>query len=74
MQKNLKRGKTVGSIVIKQIIGGVILLLFAMITEGLTGYHGSFGHFVLNLNNPLESFNIGTAMRLNGQLLRQSIQ
>ena len=61
MQKNLKRGKSVGSIVIKQIIGGIVLLLFAMITEGLTGYHGSFGHFILNLNNPPISFYIETA-------------
>jgi hypothetical protein len=62
IQKNLKRGKSVSSIVIKQIIGGFILLLFAMITEGLTGYHGSLGHFVLNLNNPPISFYIGTAI------------
>ena len=33
-----------------------------MLTEGLTGYHGSFGHFIFDLNNPLESFNIGWAM------------
>jgi hypothetical protein len=62
MQRNLKRGKTVGSIVIKQIIGGIVLLLFAMITEGLTGYHGSLGQFILNLNNPPRTFNIGIAM------------
>ncbi len=60
MQKNLKRGRSVGSIVIKQIIGGIILLLFAMLTEGLTGYHGAFGGLILDLNNP--TFNVTTAM------------
>ena len=63
MQKNLERGKSVGQIVIKQIVGGFILLLFAMMTEGLTGYHGSFGWFILNLNNPAVHFDIVYAMR-----------
>ncbi|NPD89068.1 MAG: DUF1624 domain-containing protein [Asgard group archaeon] len=60
MQKNLKKGISAGSIAIKQVIGGIILLLFAMLTEGLTGYHGSFGNLISNLRNP--TFNISIAM------------
>ena len=63
MQKNLERGKRVGQIVAKQIVGGIILLIFAMMTEGLTGYHGSIGYFILNLNNPPLRFEIVYAMR-----------
>ncbi len=48
MQKNLLKGNSVLSIAIKQIIGGIVLLIFAMITEAITGYHGMFGEFVSN--------------------------
>ncbi|MHA2309002.1 MAG: hypothetical protein ACXABJ_06975, partial [Candidatus Heimdallarchaeaceae archaeon] len=60
MQKNLKKGVSAGSIAIKQVTGGIILLLFAMLTEGLTGYHGSFGNLIANLRNP--TFNASIAM------------
>jgi len=62
MQKNLQQGKSIGSIVVKQIIGGIVLLFFAMLTEGFTGYHGTIGNFILNLNNPPLSFNMDIAM------------
>jgi len=48
MQKNLLKGKSVLSIAIKQVIGGIILLAFANLAEGITGYHGMFGHFLQN--------------------------
>ncbi|TFG10762.1 DUF1624 domain-containing protein, partial [Candidatus Heimdallarchaeota archaeon] len=48
IQKNILRGKSALSIAIKQVIGGIVLLIFAMITEAITGYHGMFGHFLQN--------------------------
>jgi hypothetical protein len=48
MQRNLLRGKSPLSIAIKQVIGGIVLLIFAMLTESITGYHGTFGEFLLN--------------------------
>ncbi|TFG10761.1 DUF1624 domain-containing protein [Candidatus Heimdallarchaeota archaeon] len=63
MQRNLERGKSVGQVVLKQVVGGIVLLFFAMMTEGLTGYHGSFGNLILNSNNPEITFNIEYAMR-----------
>lgn len=52
MYRDLEKGKSVRSLVLKQIIGGFILLVFAMICEGFTGYWGALGDFFLNLNNP----------------------
>jgi hypothetical protein len=48
MQRNLLRGKNPLSIAIKQVIGGIVLLLFAMLTESITGYHGIFGEYLIN--------------------------
>ena len=48
IQKNLLKGRSVQSIVIKQVVGGIVLLIFAMLTEGITGYHGMFGDFLIN--------------------------
>ena len=48
IQKNLLRGKSVLSIAIKQVIGGFVLLIFAMLTESITGFHGTFGEFLLD--------------------------
>ncbi len=56
MYRNLEKGHSVKSIVIKQIIGGILLLIFAMLCEGLIGYHGAFGNFFLHLDNPAEYF------------------
>ncbi|MHA1198441.1 MAG: hypothetical protein ACTSQF_03720, partial [Candidatus Heimdallarchaeaceae archaeon] len=52
MQRNLRNGKSVVSIALKQIVGGIILLIFAMLTEGVTGYHGMFGSLIHNLKTP----------------------
>jgi len=48
MQKNLLKGRSILSIAIKQVVGGVVLLIFAMLTEAITGYHGMFGDFLKN--------------------------
>lgn len=52
MQRDLGKGKSVRSIVFKQIFGGILLLGFAMLSEALIGYHGTVGEFFHNLNNP----------------------
>ncbi|NHJ48717.1 MAG: DUF1624 domain-containing protein [Asgard group archaeon] len=49
--RELKKGNSVRGIVLKQIISGVALLAFAMIIEGITGYHGLLGEIFKNLNN-----------------------
>ncbi len=51
----LNKGHSIKGIVLKQIIGGFMLLIFAMLTEGLIGSHGAFGHFFLHLDNPTET-------------------
>ncbi len=61
MQRNLRNGKSVGSIAVKQIVGGIILLIFAMLTEGVTGYHGMFGTLIHNLKTPI--LDVSIAMR-----------
>jgi hypothetical protein len=53
MYRDLEKGKSVRSLVLKQIVGGIILLFFAMLSEGLIGYHAVVGSFFNNLNNPL---------------------
>jgi len=52
MYRDLENGKKIRSLVFKQIIGGVLLLIFAMLCEGIIGYWGVLGDFFLNLNNP----------------------
>lgn len=52
MYKHLRNGKSVKSLVIKQIIGGLLLLVFAMLCEGLIGYQGLVGAFFRSLDNP----------------------
>jgi hypothetical protein len=52
MYRDLGREKSVRSIVLKQVIGGVVLLIFAMLSESTLGYHGVIGQFTRNLNNP----------------------
>ncbi|MBD3353304.1 MAG: hypothetical protein GF364_17620 [Candidatus Lokiarchaeota archaeon] len=46
MYKGLEKGNTVKQLVLKQIIGGILLLVFAYLTEGIIGYHGALGDFV----------------------------
>lgn len=52
MYRDLEHGKKIRSLVFKQIFGGFLLLTFAMLCEGLTGYGGLGGEFFLNLNDP----------------------
>ena len=52
MYRDLEKGKSVRSLIVKQVISGFVLLIFAMICEGFTGYWGALGDFFLNLNNP----------------------
>jgi hypothetical protein len=47
MYRNLERGKKVGDVVLKQVIGGSLLLLCAVLTEAVIGYHGYLGEIAL---------------------------
>ncbi len=51
MYRDLERGERIRSLVFKQIFGGVLLLVFAMICEGITGYGALAGNFFSNLND-----------------------
>ena len=42
MQRHLQKGKSVKSLAIRQIMGGIILLIFAVLTEAWIGYHWAF--------------------------------
>ncbi|MEA2071937.1 MAG: heparan-alpha-glucosaminide N-acetyltransferase domain-containing protein [Asgard group archaeon] len=50
--RRLHNGQSIKKIVLKQVIGGIILLIFAMLSEAVIGYHGVVGSFFKNLNNP----------------------
>ncbi len=52
MYKHLQRGKSVKDLVIRQVVGGIILLIFAMLTESTIGYIGALGSFFENLDDP----------------------
>jgi hypothetical protein len=52
MQKRLQRGNSVKALVVRQIVGGSLLLFFAMLTESTIGHWGYFGQIVRHLNNP----------------------
>ncbi len=43
MQKSIEHGTTAKQIAIKQIVGGIILLIFGMLSESTIGYHGALG-------------------------------
>ncbi len=53
--RELNKGRSIRGIVLKQVVGGFILLIFAMLTEGLIGSHGSLGHFFLHLDDPAQT-------------------
>ena len=53
MYNDLERGNSIKNIVVKQVVGGFLLLIFAMLCEGVTGYFGLVGNFFSSLNNPL---------------------
>lgn len=46
MQRNLDRGKSPWKIIMFQVVGGFLLLLFAVLVESTLGYHGYMGEVV----------------------------
>nr|MDO8113802.1 hypothetical protein [Candidatus Sigynarchaeota archaeon] len=52
MYKRLQAGKSVDDLVLRQVVGGIILIVFAYLVEGTIGYLGAFGDLMLNLNHP----------------------
>ncbi|HUT80242.1 MAG TPA: heparan-alpha-glucosaminide N-acetyltransferase domain-containing protein [Candidatus Bathyarchaeia archaeon] len=56
MYRELERGESVKGLVIKQVVGGFLLLIFAMLCEALIGYNGALGNFFKFLNNPADYF------------------
>ncbi|MHA1683469.1 MAG: heparan-alpha-glucosaminide N-acetyltransferase domain-containing protein [Promethearchaeota archaeon] len=51
MYKGLKRGLSPNKLIMRQIIGGCLLLVFAFLSEGVIGYHGALGDLVLGYDN-----------------------
>lgn len=43
MQKQMDKGKPLSEILARQLLGGVLLLFFAVLTESTIGYHGYLG-------------------------------
>lgn len=52
MQKQLQRGRTSKEVAVRQIMGGILLLIFAMLVEAILGYHGFIGEIFQHLNDP----------------------
>ncbi|NHJ48184.1 MAG: DUF1624 domain-containing protein [Asgard group archaeon] len=51
MYSDLERGTAIGGLVFKQVFSGILLLIFAMLSEAITGYNGVVGEFFKHLNN-----------------------
>lgn len=51
MQKHLQKGLSFQKLITRQIVGGFLLLLFAMLSESILGYHGMIGEIFKNLDN-----------------------
>lgn len=51
MSRNLQKGHAPYAVMRKQILGGVTIVLFAMVAEAVFGYHGALGQFMLNLDD-----------------------
>jgi hypothetical protein len=51
MYRHLEAGKSTQSLIIRQMMGGFLLLIFAMLTEGVIGYQGALGNFFRSLDN-----------------------
>jgi hypothetical protein len=49
MYRRLENGQPTNTLIMQQVIGGALLVLFAMLTEAVTGYNGAFGIFVRDL-------------------------
>ncbi|MFX0005893.1 MAG: heparan-alpha-glucosaminide N-acetyltransferase domain-containing protein [Promethearchaeota archaeon] len=51
MYRHLQAGRSVRDLVIRQIMGGVLLLIFAMISESILGIHGAIANLMQSLND-----------------------
>ena len=51
MTKQMQSGRKSGQVALRQITGGVLLLIFAMLVEGLIGYYGYLGEFVQHIGD-----------------------
>jgi hypothetical protein len=49
MYRRLERGQPTNTLIAQQVVSGVLLVLFGMLTEAVTGYNGSLGLFVRDL-------------------------
>ncbi len=47
MFKGLQKGQDVKTLVMKQVIGGILLLVFAYLAEGIIGYKGAIGDVLI---------------------------
>ncbi|MEX2684922.1 MAG: hypothetical protein Q6373_025330 [Candidatus Sigynarchaeota archaeon] len=56
MARGLERGQSAADLALKQVIGGMLLLVFAYLTESLTGYHGAIGELAKGSTNWLNPF------------------
>ena len=51
MYRHLQAGRNVRDLVIRQIMGGVLLLIFAMISESILGIHGAIPNLMKSLDD-----------------------
>jgi hypothetical protein len=51
MYRHLESGKSTRLLITRQVLGGFLLLIFAMLTEGVIGYQGALGNIFRSLNN-----------------------
>ncbi len=49
MYRRLENGQPTNILIVQQVIGGALLVIFGMFTEAVTGYNGAFGLFVRDL-------------------------
>lgn len=47
MYKSTKRSGSPGDVILKQLIGGILLYIFAILAESVSGYHGYLGEIAL---------------------------
>ncbi|MBA7579217.1 hypothetical protein ES708_21086 [subsurface metagenome] len=52
MYRQLERGISINQLVLRQIIGGFILLFFGMLSEGTLGLYSTMGNVMRNLGKP----------------------
>lgn len=51
MQNQLRKGISTKNLALRQVMGGILLLIFAFLTEGILGYHGYIGEIFKHLND-----------------------